>query len=139
MCKTFINHFLPEIGIHTLGILPNQSIEEVKEAIEETGLADKLAMIYLETPANPNNALFDMSGLSNEVGEFYENKNEKEKRKKRKENPKEAAKTPQMKPPGGGRPISKTSHPLEGPLAASRAEGREQRKEGRVQKKQKTH
>ena len=31
----FINHFLPEIGIHTLGILPNQSIEEVKEAIEE--------------------------------------------------------------------------------------------------------
>ena len=35
-------------------------------------------MIYLETPANPNNALFDMSGLSREVGEFYENKNEKE-------------------------------------------------------------
>ena len=74
----FINHFLPEIGIHTLGILPNQSIEEVKTAIEKTGHADKLAMIYLETPANPNNALFDMSGLSEEIGDYYQNKNEKE-------------------------------------------------------------
>ena len=74
----FINHFLPKIGVHTLGILPNQSISEVKEAIEKTGHAKKLAMIYLETPANPNNALFDMSGLSKDVGEFYENKNEKE-------------------------------------------------------------
>jgi methionine-gamma-lyase len=74
----FINHFLPKIGVHTLGILPNQSIQEVKTAIEKTGHSDKLAMIYLETPANPNNALFDMSGLSKEVGKFYENKNEKE-------------------------------------------------------------
>lgn len=74
----FINHFLPKIGVHTLGILPNQSIEEVKTKIEKTGHSDKLAMIYLETPANPNNALFDMSGLSKEVGKFYENKNKKE-------------------------------------------------------------
>ena len=74
----FINHFLPEIGIHTLGILPNQSIEEVKSAIEQTGYSNKLAMIYLETPANPNNALFDMSGLSKEIGSYYQNKNKKE-------------------------------------------------------------
>jgi methionine-gamma-lyase len=74
----FINHFLPKIGVHTLGILPNQSIEQVKKAIEKTGHADKLAMIYLETPANPNNALFDMSGLSKEIGDYYQNKNEKE-------------------------------------------------------------
>ena len=74
----FINHFLPEIGIHTLGILPNQSIEEVKSAIEQTGHSNKLAMIYLETPANPNNALFDISGLSKEIGSYYQNKNKKE-------------------------------------------------------------
>jgi methionine-gamma-lyase len=74
----FINHFLPKIGVYTLGILPNQSIEQVKKAIEKTGHADKLAMIYLETPANPNNALFDMSGLSKEIGDYYQNKNEKE-------------------------------------------------------------
>ena len=30
----FINHFLPKIGVHTLGILPNQSIAEVTEAID---------------------------------------------------------------------------------------------------------
>ena len=74
----FINHFLPEIGIHTLGILPNQSIEEVKTEIEKTGHADKLAMIYLETPANPNNALFDMSGLSEQIGKYYEKRNDKQ-------------------------------------------------------------
>ena len=34
-------------------------------------------MIYLETPANPNNALFDMSGLSNEIGDYYQ-RNKKE-------------------------------------------------------------
>ncbi|MBM78123.1 MAG: methionine gamma-lyase [Crocinitomicaceae bacterium] len=74
----FINHFLPEIGIHTLGILPNQSIEEVKTEIEKTGHANKLAMIYLETPANPNNALFDMSGLSEQIGKYYEKRNDKQ-------------------------------------------------------------
>ena len=74
----FINNFLPKIGVHTLGILPNQSIDEVKEAIKKTGQANKLAMIYLETPANPNNALFDMSGLSKEIGKFYEKENQKE-------------------------------------------------------------
>ena len=61
-----------------------------------------------------------------------------ERRKKRKETPKEAAKGPQMRPPGGGRPFSQPSRPLGGPLAASRAEGREQRKERREKKKQKT-
>ena len=61
-----------------------------------------------------------------------------ERRKKRKETPKEAAKGPQMRPPGGGRPFSRPSRPLGGPLAASRAEGREQRKERREQKNQKT-
>ena len=60
-----------------MGILPNQSIEEVKIAIEKTGQADNLAMIYLETPANPNNALFDMSGLSNEIGDYYQNRNKR--------------------------------------------------------------
>ena len=54
-----------------------------------------------------------------------------ERRKKRKETPKEAAKGPQMRPPEGGQPFSRPSRPLGGPLAASRAEGREQRKERR--------
>ena len=61
-----------------------------------------------------------------------------ERRNNRKETPKEAAQGPQMRPPGGGRPFSRPSRLLRGPLAASRAEGREQRKERREQKNQKT-
>ena len=65
---------IPVGALHPL----QYSEDEVKEAIKKTGQANKLAMIYLETPANPNNALFDMSGLSKEIGKFYEKENQKE-------------------------------------------------------------
>ena len=60
----FINHFLPKIGVHTLGIQPNQSSSEIRELILESGKFDKLAMIYLETPANPTNDLVDIAAIS---------------------------------------------------------------------------
>ena len=61
-----------------------------------------------------------------------------ERRNNRKETPKEAAQGPQMRPTEGGLPFSWPCRPLGGPLAASRAEGREQRKKRREQKNQKT-
>jgi methionine-gamma-lyase len=60
----FINHILPEMGIHVLGFMPNQSPADVKKMIDESGFADKLAMIYMETPANPTNQLIDLVGFS---------------------------------------------------------------------------
>jgi methionine-gamma-lyase len=57
----FINHFLPRIGVHAVGFTPNQSKEEIIQLIEDTGKADKLAMVYIETPANPTNELIDIS------------------------------------------------------------------------------
>ena len=60
----FIHHFLNKIGVHTLGVMPNQSIEEVTAMIEKSGKADKLAMIYLETPANPTNDIVDIDNFS---------------------------------------------------------------------------
>jgi methionine-gamma-lyase len=56
----FITHFLEEIGIKSIGFLPNQSKEEVIEIIKESGLSDKLSLIYIETPANPTNDLIDI-------------------------------------------------------------------------------
>ena len=52
-------------------------------------------------------------------------------REKTEDRPQEAARGPQMRPPEGGQPFSWPCRPVVGPLAASRAEGGEQRKERR--------
>ncbi|MEZ4800159.1 MAG: cystathionine gamma-synthase family protein [Flavobacteriales bacterium] len=56
----FIQHFLPKIGVHTLGFMPGDSKESIVKAIENSGHKDRVAMIYLETPANPTNDLVDI-------------------------------------------------------------------------------
>ena len=60
----FINHFLPSIGVSVLGIQPNQSADEVMAMIEKSGKAASLAMIYMETPANPTNDLIDIQSFA---------------------------------------------------------------------------
>ena len=59
----FIHHFLDKIGVHTIGVMPDHSTEEVTQMIENSGKADKLAMIYLETPANPTNHIVDIQAF----------------------------------------------------------------------------
>lgn len=56
----FIHHFLPKIGVHSLGFKPHQKRKEIEADLKQSGLADRLAMIYIETPANPTNALIDI-------------------------------------------------------------------------------
>lgn len=68
----FIQHFLPKIGVHTLGFMPGQSKESLMQAIEATGHSDRVAMIYIETPANPTNDLIDI-GMCREIADHYSN------------------------------------------------------------------
>ena len=56
----FINHFLKEIGVESIGFRPDHSEEDIAQLIEESGKADKLSLIYIETPANPTNELIDI-------------------------------------------------------------------------------
>lgn len=56
----FINTFLPKIGIDTLGFRPEMSETDIITLLENTGKADKLSMIFIETPANPTNAIIDI-------------------------------------------------------------------------------
>ncbi|MDX5478192.1 MAG: cystathionine gamma-synthase family protein [Cyclobacteriaceae bacterium] len=56
----FINKVLPQYGIRGIGFTSNQTAEEVIEEIKSKGLAEQLKMVYVETPANPTNALFDL-------------------------------------------------------------------------------
>ncbi|GAB1309385.1 cystathionine gamma-synthase family protein [Urechidicola sp. KH5] len=57
----FIEHFLPKMGIHAIGIYPDQDIEEVKKLIVDSGKSAALRMMYLETPANPSGHLLSIA------------------------------------------------------------------------------
>ena len=57
----FIQNFLDKYGVHSLGFNAGEDQKEVEERIRESGYADRLAMIYVETPANPTNALIDIA------------------------------------------------------------------------------
>ena len=56
----FFRHVLPKFGIHPVGFCAGCTREEIEEIIEKSGHADKLKMIFIETPANPTNALVDI-------------------------------------------------------------------------------
>lgn len=56
----FVHHLLPKFGIDILGFHPKATREELEQLLIQSGKADRLAMIYLETPANPTNDLVDI-------------------------------------------------------------------------------
>ncbi len=56
----FIHSFLHKIGVHAIAFKPGQERNEIENIIEASGMGDKLAMIYIETPANPTNTLIDI-------------------------------------------------------------------------------
>jgi methionine-gamma-lyase len=71
----FINHVLPKWGIKAVGVNPYQDKAEVMKELEESGLKDKVRFIYLETPANPTNALVDI-GMFREIATTLEKEDE---------------------------------------------------------------
>ena len=56
----FIHSFLPKIGVQTISFNARHSKKDILNLLEEKGVKDKLGMIYLETPANPTNAMIDI-------------------------------------------------------------------------------
>lgn len=61
----FINHFLPKMGIEAMGFRPGQEREDLLKEIKASGKADKLKLIYIETPANPTNDIIDIESCRN--------------------------------------------------------------------------
>ncbi|HOS47627.1 MAG TPA: cystathionine gamma-synthase family protein [Bacteroidia bacterium] len=70
----FIHDFLHKIGVHTVAFKPGQNEATIRKIIEETGKGDKLAMIFIETPANPTSALIDIS-LCKKIADDYSKEN----------------------------------------------------------------
>lgn len=73
----FINDFLAKIGVRTVAFKPGQErTDEIHQILAEKGGVDKLAMIYIETPANPTNAIIDIEACA-AVAKQYSRENEK--------------------------------------------------------------
>jgi len=56
----FINKVLPQYGINGLGFTSEHTETELMALVSGQSADNKIKMIYLETPANPTNALFDI-------------------------------------------------------------------------------
>ena len=74
----FIKKILPKFNINVLDFEVCQSNEQIINRVKQSGLGEKLAMIYIETPANPTNDLIDIeqckaiaSHFSNASKEVY--------------------------------------------------------------------
>lgn len=66
----FIKKILPKFGINVISFKVGQTKEEIIKTVNETGLSEKLAMIYIETPANPTNDLIDITSCSEIASHF---------------------------------------------------------------------
>src|SRR5690625_4955450 len=73
----FIHDYLKEMGVTSIAFKAGQSQDEIEALIEKSGKADKLAMIYAETPANPNNAMIDIK-MCRDIANKFQSKNNKE-------------------------------------------------------------
>ncbi len=66
----FFKHVLPKFGIKGVGFNAPGDREDIEKIIEENGIGDKLAMIYIESPANPTNSLIDIELCSSLAQEY---------------------------------------------------------------------
>jgi len=66
----FVKNVLSRFGIHALAFHAHESEENIHKIIQENGIEDKVKMIYIETPANPTNALVDIQACS-QVAKHY--------------------------------------------------------------------
>ena len=66
----FIKKVLPKFGIHSIQFKVGATTEDIIKLVKESGMADKLALVYIETPANPTNDLVDIQGCK-EVARMF--------------------------------------------------------------------
>ncbi len=57
----FIKKILPKFNIDVATFTVGQTKDEIIKLVNATGKADKLALVYIETPANPTNDLIDIA------------------------------------------------------------------------------
>jgi methionine-gamma-lyase len=63
-------HVLTRLGIHVVSFRPTDTADTIRTLIRKSGHADRLAMIFVESPANPTNDLLDMNMCAALAREF---------------------------------------------------------------------
>ncbi|HEU0085453.1 MAG TPA: aminotransferase class I/II-fold pyridoxal phosphate-dependent enzyme [Candidatus Paceibacterota bacterium] len=66
----YLNKILPSLGVKVVFFDSSKTKEEIIDFVHATGESKKLAMIYVETPANPTNQLFDINEL-HDIAEYF--------------------------------------------------------------------
>lgn len=66
----FIKKILTQFGIIVAEFKVGQTKKEIIDIVKNTGLAHKLSLIYIETPANPTNDLIDIE-VSKEIARLF--------------------------------------------------------------------
>jgi methionine-gamma-lyase len=56
-----LKQVIQRFGIETLGFVAGASPEQIERTLVASGKADRLRIVYIETPANPTNALVDIA------------------------------------------------------------------------------
>jgi methionine-gamma-lyase len=56
----FISHVLPRFGVKPVGFVAGSGRAEINKIITQHEVGDRLKMVFVETPANPTNALVDI-------------------------------------------------------------------------------
>lgn len=59
-----LKHVLPRFGIRAVGFPAQAGLGAAERLLADPAIADHVAMLYLETPANPTNALVDIAGCA---------------------------------------------------------------------------
>jgi len=62
--ESIINKILPQFGIHYIDFPAGATREELDEVMASAKAIGRVAMIYLESPANPTNALVDVEAVA---------------------------------------------------------------------------
>ena len=57
----FIHHLLPQLGVTAIAFNEEDHYQDIVDRVEATGKGDHLKLVYVETPANPTNALIDIA------------------------------------------------------------------------------
>ncbi|MBT8220634.1 MAG: cystathionine gamma-synthase family protein [Bacteroidia bacterium] len=72
----FINYCLKDMNVDSIGFTADQSFDEIIDLVENSGKADRLSLIYVESPANPTNDLFDIE-MCSAIKSYFETKDKK--------------------------------------------------------------
>ncbi len=73
---TFFKNILTRYQINSLGFMPGDKEEDIIKAIEDSGIKDNISVLFVETPANPNNVLIDIA-MCVRIAERLSNKDKK--------------------------------------------------------------